>query len=190
MVVAWLVVSAVAVLVAIVSAVYVRQNAVAADRSAKAAEDSARAAKDSLAIEAARRLEERRPRLSGRIERAKGRHELTVTLESDERLSLLQLQIPPGQGVSFRPNTDSVRHTSGRRRRMVRVLPFGGFPRRHGAQRVNDLGGGGQAKLNDRTIQDRGDLPRRARRVVGVGTSRSVDRAEQDDLVPQGGGVL
>lgn len=108
MVVASLVVSLVSVLVAIVSAVYARHNAVAADRSAKAAEDSAQAAKGSLAIEAARHLEKRRPRLSGRIKNVRGPYELSVTLESDERLSLLELQIPSGQGVSFRPNTDGV----------------------------------------------------------------------------------
>jgi hypothetical protein len=31
-----------------------------------------------------------------------------VTLESDERLRLLELHIPPGQGVSFRPDADGV----------------------------------------------------------------------------------
>jgi hypothetical protein len=115
MVVASLVVSAVAVLVAIASMVYARQNAVAANRSAKAAEDSAQAAedsaqagKDSLEIETARRLEERRPRLSGRIEHASGGYELWVTLQSDERLESVELSISRGQGVSFVPNADGV----------------------------------------------------------------------------------
>lgn len=108
MVVASLVVALVSVLVAIASVVYARQTAVAADRSAKAADESAQAAKGSLAIEAARRLEERRPRLRGRIKKVRRPYELWVTLESDERLSLLELHIPPGQGVSFSPNADGV----------------------------------------------------------------------------------
>jgi len=108
MVGASLVVSLVSVLVAIASVVYARQAAVAADRSAKAAEKSAQVAKGSLAIEAARRLEERRPRLSGKIMKIRRPYELWVTLESDERLSWLEVWIPPGQGVSFRPNAEGV----------------------------------------------------------------------------------
>jgi hypothetical protein len=108
MVVASLVVSLLSVLVAIASVVYARRTAVAADRSAKAADDSAQAAKGSLAIEAARRLEERRPRLSGRIKKFRRPYELWVTLESDEPLSSLELHIPSGQGVSFRPNANGV----------------------------------------------------------------------------------
>jgi hypothetical protein len=108
MVVASLVVSLVSALVSIASVVYAWKNSVAADRSAKAAEDSAQASKDSLAIEAARRLEERRPRLSGRVTGGPGRGELQVTLESEERLELVELRIPPGQGVSFSPNTEGV----------------------------------------------------------------------------------
>ena len=108
MVVASLVVSFVSVLVAIVSVVYARQTGVAADRSAKAADDSAQAAKGSLAIEAARRLEERRPRLSGRIKKVRGTYALLVTLESDERLSLLELYISSDKGVHFRANAEGV----------------------------------------------------------------------------------
>ena len=108
MVFASLVVSLVSVLVAIASVVYARQTAVAADRSAKAAEESAQAANGSLAIEASRRLEERRPSLTGKIMKIRRPYELRVTLESDERLSWLEVWIPSGQGVNFLPNAEGV----------------------------------------------------------------------------------
>jgi hypothetical protein len=115
MVVASLILSILAVLAAMATAVYARTSARAADRSAAAAEDaavaadrSARASEESLEIEAERRLEERRPRFSGVVERADGRYWLHVTLESNERLELVQLVIREDRGVHFAPNTDGV----------------------------------------------------------------------------------
>jgi hypothetical protein len=128
MVVASLVVSVVSLLVAIASVAYARRTADAADRSAKAADDSAQAAEGSLAIEAARRLEERRPRLGGKIKKIKGTYELWVTLESDERLSLLELRIASGQGVSFTPNADGVETPPGANAAWCAFSHYGGEP--------------------------------------------------------------
>lgn len=122
MVVASLILSIMAVLASIATAAYTRtsaraadRSATAADRSAKAAEDSAAAAdrsaqasEESLEIEAERRLEERRPRFSAKVERANGRYWLEVTLESDERLDLVELAIRDDRGVHFALDTDGV----------------------------------------------------------------------------------
>lgn len=122
MVVASLILSILAVLAAMATAVYTQtsaraadRSATAADRSAKAAEDaavaadrSARASEESLEIEAERRLEERRPRFSSKVERAGGRYWLHVTLESNERLELVELVIRDDRGVHFAPDTDGV----------------------------------------------------------------------------------
>jgi len=83
-------VSILAILISAASAVYTRQ--------------SARTAAGALAIEAARRLEERRPRLSGKIEKigiSPDTYQLRVTLDSDEPLSGLDVEMEWTQGFAF-----------------------------------------------------------------------------------------
>src|SRR5215469_11508084 len=95
MAVAGLVVSILALIVAVASAYYARSQA--------------RSASGAPVIGRARHLEERRPRLSGRIERlGSGAHRLVVTLESDEPIGGLQVAISPAQGASFDPNVFGV----------------------------------------------------------------------------------
>lgn len=88
MTVAALVLSVVAILVAVASAVYTRRGA-----DAQAA---------LTRIEAARHLEERRPKLVGKVERigAGSRQRLQLTLVSDEPLTAIEVTIPRIQGVS------------------------------------------------------------------------------------------
>jgi hypothetical protein len=62
----------------------------------------ASAAEGSLSIERDRRMEERRPRFTGNINRMRdGGAELAVTLESSEAFEWVEFSIPPGQGFSF-----------------------------------------------------------------------------------------
>jgi hypothetical protein len=93
-----LVVSIVALLVAIGSAGYTRRQATAAEGS--------------LTIERERRLEERRPRLTGMFfvsgVNAK-QYGLRITLDSDEPLAGLDVTISEeGQGIEFNPRTYGV----------------------------------------------------------------------------------
>jgi hypothetical protein len=92
MTLASLLVAILALVVSIGSAIYVRRQAAAAEGA--------------LAIERGRRLEERRPKLNGRVERVVTRSkgpitQLVVTLESNEPLAALELNIPAGQNVTF-----------------------------------------------------------------------------------------
>jgi hypothetical protein len=88
MTVAALVLSVVAILVAVASAVYTRRGAAAQEALTR--------------IESARHLEERRPRLAGKVERigAGSRQRLQLTLVSDEALAAMEVTIPRVQGVS------------------------------------------------------------------------------------------
>lgn len=86
-----LVVSIVALLVAVASAGYTRRQATAAEGS--------------LTIERERRLEERRPRLTGRFFTfGGGQYGLRITLDSDEPLAGLDVTISEdGRGIEFNP---------------------------------------------------------------------------------------
>ena len=90
MAVAALVVSILAILISALSALYTR-------RSAKAEEGT-------LAIETARRLKERQPQLSARIEKigiSPDTYQLRVTLDSDEPLRALDIEMEWAQGFAF-----------------------------------------------------------------------------------------
>lgn len=102
-------VALVGVVVAIVSARSARRSEKAADRSAAAAERSATAAEGYLAVESERILRDSRPRLSGVAEQHPGgRGTLTVTLDSDEPLTALDVWIPPEQGTWFAASSPGV----------------------------------------------------------------------------------
>lgn len=93
--VASLVAAIAAIVIAALSAFYTRRQAVAAAGIHE--------------IERARRLGERRPRLSGKVERVgQGTARLVVTLESDGRLAGMDINIPPGQGITFDRNVFGV----------------------------------------------------------------------------------
>jgi hypothetical protein len=99
MTLASLLVAILALVVAAASAIYTRRQAIYTKRQATASEGA-------LAIERSRHLEERCPRLSGRVERFVTRTrgpvtELKVTLESNEPLAAMELDILAGQGVTF-----------------------------------------------------------------------------------------
>lgn len=88
MALASLLISVLAILIAIASVVYSRRQATASEGA--------------LAIDRERRLEERRPRLSGKVERVDGgMTQLKITLESNEPLAKVEITIPSGQGVTF-----------------------------------------------------------------------------------------
>jgi hypothetical protein len=102
MAVAALVISIVALLASVASAIYTRTNAVAMKGVHK--------------IERERRLQERRPRLAGVIQvgsppgaGSAGDGTLKVTLESDEPLGGLEVAIEPGCGVSFSKHAHGAR---------------------------------------------------------------------------------
>jgi hypothetical protein len=102
-------IAAVAVLVALASAVFAgmsarwaRRSAVAAGRSADAAERSAAVGESSLEIERERQVLGRRPVLTGEVQRPFiGSPDLVVILESNETIYNLSLHMPSYQGVYF-----------------------------------------------------------------------------------------
>ncbi len=95
MAIASLLVAVLALVIAIASAVYTRRQATASEGV--------------LAIERGRHLEERRPQLSGIVERVgSDMARLVITLESNEPLAEMQVNIPSGQGVTFDRNVYGV----------------------------------------------------------------------------------
>jgi hypothetical protein len=91
------VLSIVAIVVALLSALYTRSQAIATTGLRR--------------IEDARRLEERRPRLSGIVDSVAGRRgRLVITLDSDEPLSAVELTISSNviQGIAFDRNVYGV----------------------------------------------------------------------------------
>ncbi|HVB45255.1 MAG TPA: hypothetical protein VNF47_21475 [Streptosporangiaceae bacterium] len=90
-----LVIALIALVIALLSAIYTRRQAVEAAGLHE--------------IERARHLEERRPTLSGEIKRLGGATaRLDVTLESHEPLSAVEVVIPRGQGITFDRNVYGV----------------------------------------------------------------------------------
>jgi hypothetical protein len=97
-----LVVSAAAVAVSAGSVYYARRSDRSARASADAAGRQAAAAERALAIETERWHGQLTPRLSGVVSCENGAYQLTVRLGRDqEPLTALEVQIRPGQGISF-----------------------------------------------------------------------------------------
>jgi hypothetical protein len=95
-------ISSAALAVAVVSAAFAGVSAAASRRAAKAAAQSATAGESSVGIDAAREQRATRPRLSGYVafvnERSRA---LTITLESAEALTALEVWLPQEQGACF-----------------------------------------------------------------------------------------
>jgi hypothetical protein len=101
MAVASFIVAIVALVVALASAVFTRQQASAAE--------------ESLRIERRRRHEERRPRLTGKVDSPGGGHsyQLRVTLDADScPLTRMEVAIRMGYGVSFTSDDKYDKHES------------------------------------------------------------------------------